>query len=101
MNEFFSGRANQKSIISASSTTNYTITFNDSLEKLAFYVKVSRATISRQNQLTVVTNGCNNGNNVNIKFAPNQLPNGLPKNKPLVSNQSQLGSFLLSEPIYN
>jgi hypothetical protein len=101
MNEFFSGRANQKSIISASSTTNYTITFNDSLEKLAFYVKVSRATISRTNQLTVVTNRGDNGNNVNIKFAPNQLPNGLPKNNPLVSNQSQLGSFLLSEPIYN
>lgn len=99
MNEFFSGNLNKVTTISPSSTTNYTITFQDGFEKFTKFVKISRATISRISQLTVVTNGGNNGNNIGIKFYPNQLSSGLPKNTPSIPLESNYGvNGLLVDP---
>ena len=101
MNQFFCGDASYKTVVSATTSTNFTVTFTDNLEKLSFYVKLRGVTITNRGQLTVLTNGGNNLNNIGVKFAPNQLPNSLPKNNPIISKSPQLGSFLLSEPIYN
>ena len=102
MNEFFNGKAGKLTIVQPSSTTNYTITFQDGLEKLSQYVKVSRATITNRGQLTITTKGGNGGNNVGVNFSSNQKPNGYSKNRPPVLNQVGY-SFggILSDPIFN
>jgi hypothetical protein len=89
MNQFFGGSPDLKSTIVPSSTTNYTISFSDALEKIARYVNVTRATVSRAGQLAIITPYANGGNNVGIKFAPNQINNGISKNLP--ANDIQLG----------
>ena len=101
MNEFFSGSPGLKTTITPSSTTNYTITFQDGFEKFSKFVKVSRATVSTPGQLTVITDKGNQLNNVGIKFAPNQITNGLPKNTPSTSTTSPYGlqpSYLVTDP---
>jgi hypothetical protein len=101
MNEFFCGSPSLITQVTPSSTTNYTITFTDSTEKFAKFVKVSRATTSINNQLTILTRNSNGGNNVGINFYPNQKPNGFAKNNPSVTNE-QTNSFggILSDPIF-
>jgi len=84
MNEFFSGSPGLKTTITPSSTTNYTITFQDRTEKFSRFIKISRATLSNPGQLNVITNKGNQGNNIGIRFAPNQRPNGLSKKNPTI-----------------
>lgn len=88
MNEFFSGRAGTFTTITPSSTTNYTITFQDRFEKFSRFIKISNATISNRGQLMVLSDDSNQGNNVSIRFAANQLANGIPKNNPNGINQN-------------
>jgi len=101
MNEFFCGSPTLTSQINPSSTSNYTITFSDSTEKFAKFVKVSRATTSRNNQLTILTRNSNGGNNIGINFYPNQKPNGWAKNNPSITD-AQINGFggILSDPIF-
>lgn len=102
MNEFFSGSPGLKTTISPSSTTNYTITFQDRFEKFSKFVKVNRATVSTPGQLTVITDKGNQLNNVGIKFAPNQIANGFAKNKPSVNTTNPYGfNGILSDPMYS
>ena len=104
MNEFFNGSPGKKTIITPSAATNYTITFQDGFEKISRNVKISRATVSTKNQLTIITSNGNQGNNVNVKFAPNQLPNGLAKNNPSVQISEPYGltpSYLLADPVFS
>lgn len=102
MNQFTSGSPNFKSNISASSTSNYTITFIDRTEKFAKFVRVSRATLVNPGQLTVITDKLNQGNNVGIKYAPNQLANGFAKNTPSTQNTLSYGvGGILTDPIFN
>jgi len=101
MNEFFSGRPGVTTIITPSSTTNYIITFQDRFEKFSRFVKVNRATISTPGQLTVTTDKGNQLNNVGIKFAPNNINNGLAKNNPSVQPTPTYGlppTFLMADP---
>lgn len=101
MNEFFSGSPGVTTTITPSSTTNYTITFQDRFEKFSKFVKVSRATLSNPGQLTVTTNKGNQLNNIGIKFAPNQIANGLAKNTPSTPSTSPFGiqpSLLMTDP---
>lgn len=101
MNEFFTGTPAAKTTIQPSSTTNYTITFQDNFEKFARNVKVSRATLSRPNQLTVITDKGNKGNNVGIKFYSNQMPNGFAKNNPATPTQTTyLPGGLVTDPCF-
>ena len=100
MNQFFGGSPDLKSTIAPSSTTNYTISFSDALEKIARHVNVSRATISRPGQLSIITDNCNKGNNVGIKFAPNQVNNGISRNLPATDIQLGFGTqSLIKDPL--
>ena len=101
MNEFFSGSPSVRTNITPSSTTNYIITFQNRFEKFSKFVKVNRATISTPGQLTVTTYKGNQLNNVGIKFAPNNINNGLAKNNPSVQPTPTYGlqpTFLMADP---
>lgn len=101
LNEFFSGNSSYKTIVQPSSTTNYTITFTDNLERFARNVKISRTTLTRPDQLTVITDKGNNGNNIGIKFYSNQMPNGIAKNTPSVPTQTTFSpGGLVSDPAF-
>ena len=83
MNEFFSGTPSYRTFITPSSTTNYIIAFTDNFEKLARFVEVRNCTITRPNQLLLLTNSKNKGTNSGIRYI-NQSPNGIAKNRPTV-----------------
>jgi len=101
MNEFFSGSANLKTNVTASSTTNYTITFQDNFEKIAKFVKLTNCTITRRNQLLMLTNIPDKKTNIGIRYN-NNLPNGVPKNDPSVSQSMTYGAnYLTSDPCFN
>jgi len=101
MNEFFSGSPGLKTTITPSSITNYTITFQDRTEKFSRFIKINRATLSNPGQLTVITDRGNQLNNVGIRFAPNQRPNGVSKNNPTIKPYQVSGltpTQLLADP---
>jgi hypothetical protein len=88
MNKFFSGSPNQKTTIqSATSGTAYTITFQDTFEKIAKFVKVSDCSLTRRGQLLMLTPNSNKGGNGNLGIRYiNQSPNGIAKNSPTVAD---------------
>jgi hypothetical protein len=98
MNEFFCGSSDTITQIRPTTTSNYTITFLDEKEKFTKFVNITRATTPIKNQLTVLTNKGNGGNNIGIKFYPNQLSNGLSKNNPSVIESIYGTSGLLEDP---
>jgi hypothetical protein len=101
MNEFFSGSAQVKTNVLPTSTTNYTITFTDNFEKIAKFVKLTNCTITRQNQLLVLTNIPDKRTNIGIRYF-NNLPNSVPKNEPSVNQSMTYGTiFLTSDPCFN
>lgn len=81
MDRFFSG--SDANICQITSTgANYTIAFTDGFEKIARNVAISGATISRPNQLLVVTNArfnTNRGTNAAGIRYKNESPNGFSK----------------------
>ena len=99
MNEFFSGSPTLKTTISASSTTNYTITFQDGFEKIAKFVDINGATITRRNQLLILTDSKKSSRNIGIRYI-NQSPNGIPKGDPSIQNilTPGLNTFLINDP---
>ena len=99
MNEFFSGSAVLKTTISASSTTNYTITFQDGFEKIAKFVNISRATFTNKNQLLLITDSKKSSTNSGIRYI-NSSPNGVSKGEPSIQNTltAGLGTFLVNDP---
>ena len=85
MNKFFSGSPKQKTTIqSATSGTAYTITFQDTFEKIAKFVKVSDCSLTRKGQLLMLTPNSDKGGNSGIRYI-NQSPNGIAKNSPTVA----------------
>ena len=102
MNEFFSGSPNRIVNINPGSGTSYTITFQDTFEKIAKFVNISGATISRRNQLLVITNSKKSSTNSGIRYI-NSLPNGIAKGDPSVQNTMTpgLGTFLVGDPTIN
>jgi hypothetical protein len=99
MNEFFSGSPSLVTNISSSSTTtNYTIAFQDGFEKIAKFVNISGCTLSKPLQLLVITKSKINSRNNGIRYI-NQSPNGIAKGEPSV-NQTTFGAAgLLPDPI--
>ena len=86
MNKFFSGSPKQKTTIqSATSGTAYTITFQDTFEKIAKFVKVSDCSLTRKGQLLMLTPNSDKGGNSGIRYI-NQSPNGIAKNAPTVAD---------------
>ncbi len=102
MNEFFSGSANIITPIQASSTTNYTITFTDNFEKIAKFVNISGCTLSRPQQLLLITNSKKSSTNTRGIRYINSLPNGIPKGEP--STMNSLGfstsNYLAGDPAF-
>lgn len=99
MNEFFSGSPGLKTTISASTTTNYTIAFQDGFEKISKFVNISGCTLSRPQQLLVITNSKKNSTNTRGIRYINQSPNGIPKGKPSTLSPMTFGAGgLLSDP---
>jgi hypothetical protein len=105
MDKFFSGRPDCISkVFCATTTGSYTITFQDTFEKFANWIKLSNCTLTRRGQLLVLNqkSTTNTGRNTGVRYN-NSLPNGVPKNSPMVPNPGM--SFgaggLLSDPAFS
>lgn len=101
MNKFFSGSPKQKTTIqSSTSGTVYTITFQDTFEKTAKFVKVSDCSLTTKGQLLMLTPNSNKGGNSGIRYI-NQSPNGIAKNAPSIVNTMTSPSFgLVADPCF-
>jgi hypothetical protein len=98
MNEFFSGSPSLVTNISSSTTTNYTIAFQDGFEKISKFVNINNCTLSKPLQLLVITNSSKSSNNRGIRYI-NQSPNGIAKNKPSVNVPMAYGvGGLINDP---
>jgi hypothetical protein len=102
MNKFFSGSPKQKTTMqSVTSGTAYTITFQDTFEKTAKFVKVSDCSLTRKGQLLMLTPNSDKGGNSGIRYI-NQSPNGIAKNSPSVVDPITYPSFgLVADPCFN
>ena len=102
MNKFFSGSPKQKTTIQANvSGTVYTITFQDTFEKTAKFVKVSDCSLTRKGQLLMLTPNSDKGGNSGIRYI-NQSPNGIAKNAPSIVNTMTSPAFgLVADPCFN
>jgi len=101
MNKFFSGSPKQKTTIqSSTSGTAYTITFQDTFEKTAKFVKTSDCSLTRKGQLLVLTPNSDKGGNSGIRYI-NQSPNGIAKNAPSIVNTMTSPAFgLVTDPCF-
>lgn len=102
MDKFFSGRPDCVSnIFCATATGSYTISFQDTFEKLANWVRVSNCTVSRRGQLLILNQKAvnNTARNTGVRYQ-NVWPNGVPKRSPFTSDRSTTfgAGGLLSDP---
>lgn len=98
MNEFFSGSPSLVTNISSTSAATYTIAFQDNFEKISKFVNINNCTLSRPQQLLVITNSKRSSTNRGIRYI-NQSPNGIPEGKPSIQNQTTFGAGgLLADP---
>ena len=99
MNEFFSGSPGLKTNISSTTTVNYTIAFQDNFEKISKFINISRCTLSKPQQLLVITNSSKSSTNTRGIRYINQSPNGISKGEPTVGNTMTFGAGgILSDP---
>lgn len=99
MNEFFSGNPSLITNISSTNSQNYTITFQDGFEKIAKFVNIRNCTLSKPQQLLVITNSKKSSTNTRGIRYINQSPNGIPEGKPSIQNQTTFGAGgLLADP---
>ena len=98
MNEFFSGSPLIPINITSTSTTNYTIAFQDGFEKIAKFVNISNCTLSKPMQLLVITKTKRSSTNIGIRYI-NQSPNGIAKGEPSVNLTTFGANGLLPDPI--
>jgi hypothetical protein len=102
MNEFFSGLPDKNSIVGASSTSNFNVTFTDNFEKIAKFINVNGVTFARPQQLLLLTNSPKKSRNIGIRYN-NQSPNGISKGDPSVQNLLTVGqsrALLLGDPAF-
>lgn len=86
MNEFFSGNPSLVTNISSTTTVNYNIAFQDNFEKISKFVNINNCTLSKPQQLLVITNSPRSSTNTRGIRYINQSPNGISKNKPSILN---------------
>ena len=99
MNEFFNGSPGLKTNISSTTTSNYTIAFQDGFEKIAKFVNIDNCTLSKPQQLLVITNSPKSSTNTRGIRYINQSPNGIAKGDASVANTMTFGtSGILSDP---
>jgi len=104
MDKFFCGSPTVvTNVTCATATGAYTVTFQDSSEKLANWVKVSNCTLSQRGQLIILNQKANAGRNTGVRYQ-NVWPNGPAKfqqNAPAQFAGSQMtfrDGGLLSDP---
>jgi hypothetical protein len=105
MDKFFSGRPDCISKVFCATTTGaYTITFQDTFEKFANWVKVSNCTLTRRGQLLILNQKAttNIGRNTGVRYN-NVWPNGIAKDSPIIPNPPMaFGAVgLLSDPAFS
>ncbi|MFN7656246.1 MAG: beta strand repeat-containing protein [bacterium] len=100
MNRFFNGTAsNPTRIQCATAGANYSVTFQDTFEKIANNVKVSGCIASRPGQLLLTGANSNKGTNTGIRYI-NNVPNGIARNQAPISNQMMFGIGNISDPSF-
>jgi hypothetical protein len=102
MNEFFCGDAYTKTNVRATTATNYVITFTDGFEKIAKFVNISGCTLTRPQQLLVLTDSKKSSTNRGIRYI-NSLPNGISKGDPSIQNiltPGQSSNLLIADPAF-
>jgi hypothetical protein len=92
MDRFFCGTPSSRTEVT--STGTYTVTFQDTLEKLANWVKVSGCTLTRRGQLIILNPKSDGGRNTGVRYS-NPWPNGAPKYQ-----QNVVGQLAGSEMAY-
>jgi len=101
MDEFFTGTPNKLCDISCFNNKQFTVTFTTPFEKIAKFVSVTNCTVSRPQQLIILTNQKFNTNidtNVGIRYR-NLNPNGFSKNESSqLSRQTGLPGGLVGDP---
>lgn len=102
MNKFFSGSPTKKTTIQSSvASTPYTITFQDTFEKTAKFIKISDCSLTRKGQLLMLTSNSDKGGNSGIRYI-NQSPNGIAKNAPSIVDTMTSPAFgLAADPCFN
>jgi hypothetical protein len=103
MNEFFSGKPNLKTIVASSVASNYTVTFTDNFEKIAKFVNISGCTLSRPQQLLLITDSKKSSTNTRGIRYINSLPNGISKGDPSIQNiltPGQSSNLLIGDPAF-
>jgi hypothetical protein len=103
MNEFFSGKPNLKTIVASSVASNYTVTFTDNFEKIAKFVTITNCTLSRPQQLLVITDSKKSSTNTRGIRYINSLPNGISKGDPSIQNiltPGQSSNLLIGDPAF-
>jgi hypothetical protein len=102
MNEFFNGSPELRTAVSSTTTTNAIVTFTDNFEKIAKFVNINGITLTRPQQLLLLTNQPKKSRNIGIRYN-NQSPNGSPKNDPSVPNNLTVGqtrNLLVGDPSF-
>jgi hypothetical protein len=103
MNEFFCGNAYTRTVVRPTiATNNYTVTFTDNFEKIAKFVDISGCTLSRPQQLLVITDSKKSSTSKGIRYV-NSLPNGISKGVPSIQNiltPGQSSNLLVGDPAF-
>jgi hypothetical protein len=103
MNEFFSGSPILKTKVQSTTTANYTVTFTDNFEKIAKFVTITNCTLSRPQQLLVITDSKKSSTNTRGIRYINNLPNGISKGDPSIQNiltPGQSNNLLIGDPAF-
>jgi len=103
MNEFFCGTPNVKTIVASTVASNYTVTFTDNFEKIAKFVNITNCTLSRPQQLLLITDSKKSSTNTRGIRYINSLPNGISKGDPSIQNiltPGQSSNLLLGDPAF-
>jgi hypothetical protein len=78
MDKFFNGSSKNILKVRSTNTTNYTISFQDTFEKLSNFTRLSNCTVTNRNQLLLLSQRGNGGSNIGVRYV-NQLPNSIQK----------------------
>jgi hypothetical protein len=95
MNEFFCGKPNLKTIVTSTVASNYTVIFTDNFEKIAKFVTITNCTLSKPQQLLIITDSKKSSTNTRGIRYINNLPNGISKNNPSTSTQTTYSTNML------
>jgi hypothetical protein len=88
MDEFFSGMPKMEmAVFCATTTGNFTVTFQDGSEKIANWIRLTNCTVTNRGQLLILNQKANGGRNVGVRYQ-NVWPNGVPRFKQNINAQA-------------